>query len=296
MRVDQLRVQIIRDLPDNHDAGDLFTIINDAQEEFQLMRRWGYYQKKGTIVLDTPYTTGTVAVTNNSNAITGTSTVWTAAMTGSNFQLGGESTVYQFTFVSTTTGTLDRVYSGDTASAKDYTIYTTNYDLPADFDRVVHIQNARTLVILRSVVLRHQIDGDYFHHHHQHHHHHHSGDPNSAESYALWGQNSARRQIRLLYTPVQTDTLDVYYMRTTVDVDNIDDSLDVPSGAEKVIKQSAQIRYLTRMLNNSGDAAQGIATSIGILGADRAKRIAALWSRDVNEGYVTRSNRPRVLL
>jgi len=71
---------------------------------------------------DTYYNTGTVAVTKGSATITGSSTVWTAQMNGLPFRVIGNSAEYIFTYISATSGTLDRIYEGTTASADTYQI------------------------------------------------------------------------------------------------------------------------------------------------------------------------------
>jgi hypothetical protein len=58
------------------------------------------------------YSTGTVALTNGSNAITGTGTSWTSDMTGRLFIVhsGTCRQAYTFTYVSPTSGTLESTY------------------------------------------------------------------------------------------------------------------------------------------------------------------------------------------
>lgn len=66
------------------------------------------------------YTTGTVALTQGSAAITGTNTAWNANMNGKPIRFQNDSGEYIFTYLSATTGTLDRVYAGATAAAATY--------------------------------------------------------------------------------------------------------------------------------------------------------------------------------
>ena len=279
MYVYELRRQVMRDIPDNADLGDLFSIIDDAQEDFQLSKPWNFYQKKSTITLITPYNTGTVTVTEDSTTVTGDGTTWTSAMTGRQIKFEAQSAVYDVTFVSTTELTLDRNYTEDTEAGKDYSIYQSIYDLPSDFNRVIHLQNARTSQFLDSVPVRDQLYDVAA-----------SVNTTDSRAYALWGQNGALRQIRLLYGPLEADVLSVFYMRTTANVDNMDDSIDVPIGAEAIIKHAVIIRILARMLLNAGDGAQGIATSIGVAKAEKAIALRKVWSRDVQESQVRRRN------
>lgn len=293
MFVYQLRKQVIRDLPSSADVGDLLSIINDLQEEFQLQKSWNFYQKESSIVLIEPYEEGTVTVTEDSTAVTGAGTTWTSAMTGRRMKFGGQTVSYVFTFASTTTGTLDRAYVGDTESEKEYNIFQPNYDLPSDFNRILHLQNARTNRMLWSMPLRKQLDPASALYHSPHYHTHIS--PTTAEMYALWGQNGALRQIRLANSPLTADTLNLFYMRTTADVTAMDDSIDVPIGGEAIIKSGVIIRIFARRLLNAGDGAQGIATSIGVQEQKRSRALTKLWSRDVQESAVRRRNERRLV-
>ncbi len=63
------------------------------------------------------YSDGTIAITKDSNAVKGTDTTWTAFMTGKTFRIDGYREEYIFTYLSTTTGTLDRTYAGATITS-----------------------------------------------------------------------------------------------------------------------------------------------------------------------------------
>lgn len=68
-------------------------------------------------------TTGTVALSNNSPTVLGTGTAWAAHLAGLDFQLNGDDTVYRIVTVDSPTKlTLERPYSGDSASAQPYRI------------------------------------------------------------------------------------------------------------------------------------------------------------------------------
>jgi hypothetical protein len=53
-------------------------------------------------------------------------------MTGRAFRATGRNEFYEFTFASGSTGSLDRVYEGETATAAAYKIFQNVYPLPAD--------------------------------------------------------------------------------------------------------------------------------------------------------------------
>ena len=70
------------------------------------------------------YNTGTVSMTNGSNAVVGVGTTFTSAMVDRRFKIDGETTWYTVSgFTDATHITLDANYTGTTGS-KNYTIYT----------------------------------------------------------------------------------------------------------------------------------------------------------------------------
>jgi hypothetical protein len=106
--------------------------IGDCYAELAQALPWK--RQKASSVLQTvaPYATGTVAVTNGSNAVTFTGATITAGMTGRRFRVTGQSEYYTFTYVSASTGTLDRVYEGTTDADATYSIEKAVYALPAN--------------------------------------------------------------------------------------------------------------------------------------------------------------------
>jgi hypothetical protein len=106
--------------------------INARYREILDKFDWSRLVKTSTIQTVAPYDTGTVAVVEGSNAVTGSGTTWTAAMTGRQFRAAGRSEFYAFTRTGNTTGTLDRVYEGDDASGVGYKIFQPYYALPSD--------------------------------------------------------------------------------------------------------------------------------------------------------------------
>lgn len=124
----------LRKLP--HGAGaDVLILdgyINSRYREILDKFPWSRLVKTSTIQTVAVYETGTVEITEGSASITGTGTTWTAAMTGRRFRVGGRSEFYTFTRASNTTGTLDRAYEGDDASAASYKIFQPYYALPSD--------------------------------------------------------------------------------------------------------------------------------------------------------------------
>ena len=85
-------------------------------------------------VIADEYSTGTVAVTNGLNTVTGSGTTFTSAMTGRQIIIddAGGQPYYTFTYVGATSGTLDRAYQGATDSSSTYSIGEYYVEFPAD--------------------------------------------------------------------------------------------------------------------------------------------------------------------
>jgi len=71
----------------------------------------------------------------NQANVTGTGTVWTSAHTGFKFKVSGDDEIYTFTYVSGTSGTLDKNYNGTTDTDASYTLFQDTYSLSSDFER-----------------------------------------------------------------------------------------------------------------------------------------------------------------
>lgn len=91
---------------------------------------------EATAILQTvvKYDTGTIALSVGATALTGTGTTWTAAMTGRRIRIDGRNEWYTFSYLSATTGTIDRAYEGTTLTVGTYRIWQPIYSLPSDLD------------------------------------------------------------------------------------------------------------------------------------------------------------------
>lgn len=102
------------------------------------IRRWSWLVKFNQFIAPVAYTTGTVTVTLNSTTVTGSSTVWTAAMVGRQFKVGTSSPIYTIAqFISTTQIELDLVYGGSTTAGASYSIYQCYFTPPTDFHQFI---------------------------------------------------------------------------------------------------------------------------------------------------------------
>jgi len=106
--------------------------VNDRYAEVLGELPWSRQNFTLTLATIAPYATGTAAVTLGSQNVTLTGGTWVTGMTGRAFRASGRNEYYEFTYVSATTGTLDRPYEGPTSAAAGYKIFPLTYALPSD--------------------------------------------------------------------------------------------------------------------------------------------------------------------
>jgi len=110
------------------------TILEGGNEFLQAKNPdWWWLNKEGNLILQPTYDTGTVSVTNNSNAITFSASI-TDSMAGRHFRVENTGSIYKISAhtAGTDTGTLDSVYTEDTNSAANYKLMKLDYDLASD--------------------------------------------------------------------------------------------------------------------------------------------------------------------
>lgn len=138
MTFGELRFLISKQYP----GVDLDVLDGWLQDRYkQVLSRvsWQRLEMRSMVSLVAEYNTGTVTATNGSTAIAGSGTTWTAAMTGRMVRFDAEQEWYEFTYVSGTSGTLDREYAGTTAAGKTYRINKCVYALDSDVRDVQRI-------------------------------------------------------------------------------------------------------------------------------------------------------------
>ncbi len=129
--------------------------INWRYKEICSMARWPWLRGAQTIRMIAEYTTGTVACTTLTTSITGTSTVWTKAMTDRKFKFDGFEEIYRIAQWASATGiTLADTYNGDTVTADTYTIFQNEHLCPIDWKDIINIQDLRNGKDLEFVQLR----------------------------------------------------------------------------------------------------------------------------------------------
>ncbi len=142
MTFGELRFQLARLLP-GADPDVIDQAINNRLESIEKHIAWKALEANGVFVTPAAFGSGTAAVTNGSASVTLTGAAWTAALTGRRFRVLSRNETYTFTYVSATTGTLDRLYEGDTDSAASYSIFQLVYPLPADYRNPMVVNNER---------------------------------------------------------------------------------------------------------------------------------------------------------
>ena len=104
------------------------------------MRRWSWLVKFNQFIAPVSYSTGTVSVTNGLTTVTGSGTVWTAAMVGRQFRVGLAAPIYTVAgFNSATSIVLDLPFGGPTSSGSGYSIYQCYFTPPDDFHQFISL-------------------------------------------------------------------------------------------------------------------------------------------------------------
>lgn len=123
------------------DAGSIIkSVARELTEDFN----WSTRRREAIISIVAPYTAGSVAVTNGSATVTGSSTVWTSAMQRRGITIAGLLTWLRVGTVASATS-LSLVdaqgstvaWPGSTGSGKTYSIFGGEYDLGTDVSVVL---------------------------------------------------------------------------------------------------------------------------------------------------------------
>jgi hypothetical protein len=139
----QLRLQLRQSAP-GYSLDLIDESLNNRYARVLDHVRWNWLEARASVETETPYVSSTdlVSVTQGSNAITGTGTAWTSDLNGQKFQAAADGPFYTFTYVSSTSATLDRPYEGGTQTGIGYTLFTNIYALPADCKAVLQVSSA----------------------------------------------------------------------------------------------------------------------------------------------------------
>lgn len=119
--------------------------VANAFRQVAERRPWSWLQKQGQFILPALYNTGTVSLTQGSDTVTGTGTVFTTSMVGRQFRLTNVTPIYTITDVDEVaqTLTLDLVWGADSATDSGYEIYSAYVSPPSDFNYLITVWDPR---------------------------------------------------------------------------------------------------------------------------------------------------------
>jgi len=106
---------------------------------------WPFLTGPGVITTIAKYDTGTVDITEAGTTVTGTSTVWTKAMTGRKFKADAFETIFRIAkYTSTTSIELESTYNDDDVDDGDYEVFQDEYLCPENWRDILSIRDYRT--------------------------------------------------------------------------------------------------------------------------------------------------------
>lgn len=132
MTYGQLKFQLTKAFP----GVDLDLIegwIDERYAEILGELPWSRQNLVGVLQTIAPYSTGTVTLANGSTSVSLSGGTFAPNMTGMAFTVTGEDDIYAFSYISATTGSLDRPYEGSLAlPGAGFTLFQHIYPMPAD--------------------------------------------------------------------------------------------------------------------------------------------------------------------
>ena len=117
------------------------------------MYKWPFMKDEGILDTIAEYTTGTIA-TDGTTGITGTDSVWTAAMVGRKFKSDAFEEIYKVAqYSSATSIVLDKAFNGDDETEGTYSIFQDEYQCPIDWADILNVWQQRGRRKLRRISL-----------------------------------------------------------------------------------------------------------------------------------------------
>lgn len=112
-------------------------IINDVYtREIPRKFDWNFFLVTSSMTFTPEYATGTIAATTGLTAVTFTGSVLTQSNNAMKLKVQGNDFVYDFTYVSNSSGTISPPFSGiQNAQGAPFSLFQPFYSLPTDFDR-----------------------------------------------------------------------------------------------------------------------------------------------------------------
>lgn len=247
MTVDDIVNYVLPQIPEDAPVRAILQFVNRIEEDIRDKGDWAHFFKKGTLDFVAEYSTGTVAVTNDSATVTGTGTVFPADSAGRIFRVAGSDEYVVSTRDSDTQLTLARNFTGDTASEQPFRLYQPEYEIPSDIERIIAVwdvtNNHRILPDSRednkarsvntSIPAFEHIHG---YRHHGSRHHHFNMHPWKVYSIVDLSSNNIP-EMRVYPPPKDVAHVEIWYWRTFTAATTVDSTIDFPSGLDLLIKQ-----------------------------------------------------------
>lgn len=122
---------------------EILQLVNDALDLVAMTRRSSYWMKRAFLSLQTPYTTGTIALTNASTTVTLTTGTWPTWAASGRILVNGQI-LDVATRSSNSVVLLGTAFGGDTDSSSSFVLFQDQYTLPDNmlaFGRILPGQN-----------------------------------------------------------------------------------------------------------------------------------------------------------
>lgn len=126
----QIRQRVVKECP-GVDITLIDGYLTDRYTAILDKLRWSRQKTQYIFQTAAPYATGTLTLTNGLNTVALAGGTFTSAMNGQTLLVGGRSEPYTFTYVSGSTGTLDRPFDGASLSTYTFELVQSIYPLPS---------------------------------------------------------------------------------------------------------------------------------------------------------------------
>lgn len=127
----ELRLALVKWAP-GFDQALINIYLNQAYEELLDRVPTKGIEATARVTFPSVHEAGTIAVSDGSTGITGTGTAFTAGMSGRTIRVAGKTEDYTFSYISSTSGQLDREYEGANDAAASYRIFRNVVTLPTE--------------------------------------------------------------------------------------------------------------------------------------------------------------------
>lgn len=235
MKVQDVFLELSDLLPPNAEKRGTVAIVNHVMKRIHGHGQWNFQIKEGNIDVVAEETTGTVAVTQGSATVTGTTTSFAAAHVGRKFRIPtGDNVEYEVSAVGGATDiTLTTNYNGADISGAAYTIYQPKYLLASDVLTVLRmwdLTNQKQIEVngLNDLQSKHFTDLG-------------SGE---VIEVALIGRDSSNvKYVTFRPYPTAVARVQYLYYKDYTKATEINDTVDIPAEMDELVKQGTLARW-----------------------------------------------------